>query len=32
MHDKPEQKTRLDWIDILKFWGIIAIVWGAYAE
>lgn len=28
MHDTPAQKTRLEWIDILKFLGILAIVWG----
>lgn len=28
MNNKLEQKTRLDWIDIVKFWGILAITWG----
>lgn len=28
MHDTLEQKKRQDWIDIVKFWGMIAIVWG----
>ncbi len=28
MNDKLEQKTRLKWIDIVKFLGILAIVWG----
>ena len=24
----PEKKLRLEWVDITKFWGILAIVWG----
>ena len=28
MHKNNAQTSRLLWIDILKFWGILAIVWG----